>query len=57
MAALRLRNKRKLAAVARDTQESVRGGQSQDTFVPGMTEQYIIQASEELEERVTEKLS
>ena len=52
-----LRSKRKLAAVSRDTQESVRNGQSQNTFVPGMTEEYITQVSEEVEMRVTKKLS
>ena len=48
-----LRNKRMLAAVSRDTQESARNDQSQNTFVPGMTEEYITQVSEEIEERVT----
>ena len=52
-----LRNKRKLAAVSRDTQESARNGQSQNTFDPGMTEEYITQVSEEIEGRVTKKLS
>ena len=52
-----LRNKRNLAAISRDTQESVRNDQSQNTFVPGMTEEYITQVSEEIEERVTKKLS
>ena len=50
-------NKRKLAAVSRDTQESARNGQSQNTFDPGMTEDYITQVSEEIECRVTKKLS
>ena len=48
-----LRNKRKLAAVSRDTQESARNGESQSTFVPGMTEEYITQVSEEIEGRVS----
>ena len=48
-----LRNKRKLAAVSRDTQESARNGESQNTFVSGMTEEYIIQVSEEIEGRVS----
>ena len=52
-----LGNKRKLAAVSKDTQESARNGQSQDTFIPGITEEYITQVSEELEGRVTKKLS
>ena len=51
-----LRNKRKLAAVPADTQESARNGLSQNTFVPGMTEKYITQVSEEIEGRVTTKL-
>ena len=52
-----LRNKRKLAALSRNTQESARNGQSQNTFIPGMTEGYITQVSEEIEGRVTRKLS
>ena len=52
-----LRNKLKLAAVLGDTQESARNGQSQNTFVPGMTDLYITQVSEEIEGRVTKKLS
>ena len=52
-----LRNKRKLAAVSRDTQESARNGQSQNTFVPGLTEEYITQVSDEREGRVTKKVS
>ena len=47
-----LRNKRKLAAVWRDTQESARNGQSQNTSVLGMTEEYINQVSEAIEGRV-----
>ena len=43
------RKKRKLAAVSRDTQGSARNGQWQNTFVPGMTEEYITQVSEEIE--------
>ena len=52
-----LRNKRKLTAVSRDIQESPRNGQSQNTFVPGMTEEYITQVSEEIKGRVTENMS
>ena len=52
-----LRNKRKLAAVSRDTQESARYGQSQNTFVSAMTEEYIIQVSDELEGRAIKKPS
>ena len=51
-----LRNRRKLAAVLRDSQENARNGQSQKTFVPGMTVEYITQASEEIEGRITKKL-
>ena len=52
-----LRNKRKLAAVSKETQESARNSQSHNTFVPGMTEEYITQVLEEIEGRVTKKLS
>ena len=53
-----LRNKRKLAAVTRKTQEeNPRNGQSRNTSVPRINEDYIIQVSEEIEGRVTEKLS
>ena len=52
-----LRNKRKLATVSRETRESARNSQSQNTFVPRMTEEYIIQVWEEIEGRVTKKLS
>ena len=52
-----IRNKRNLAAVSRETQESGRGSLIQNTFVPGMTEEYITQVSEEIEGRVTIKLT
>ena len=53
-----LRNKRKLAAVTRETQEEhPRNGQSRNTSVPSNNEEYIIQVSEEIEGRVTKKLS
>ena len=53
-----LRNKRKLAAVTRETQEEhPRNGQSRNTSVPIINEEYITQVSEEIESRVTEKLS
>ena len=51
-----LRNKRKLAAVSRETQENTRNSQSQNTFTPGVTEEYINQISEKVEGRVTKKL-
>ena len=52
-----LRNKRKLAAVLRETPENTRNNQSQYTLNPGMAEEYITQVSEEVEGRVTENLS
>ena len=53
-----LRNKRKLAAVTRETQEEHRkNGQSRNTSVPRIYEEYITQVSEEIEGRVTKKLS
>ena len=53
-----LRNKRKLAAVTREIQEeSPRNGQSRNTSVPRINEEYITQLSEEIEGRVTKKLS
>ena len=53
-----LRNKRKLAAVTRETQEEYpRNGQSRNTSVPRINEEYITQLSEEIEGRVAKKLS
>ena len=53
-----LRNKRKLAAVTRETQEEhPRNGQSRNTSVPRINEEYNTQVSEEIEGRVTKKLS
>ena len=53
-----LRNKRKLAAVTRETQEeNPRNGQSRNTSVPRINEEYITQVSEQIEGRVTKKLS
>ena len=53
-----LRNKRKLAAVTRETQEeNLRNVQSRSTSVPRINEEYITQVSEEIEGRVTRKLS
>ena len=52
-----LRNKRKLAAVTRETQEENPGnGQSRNTSVPRINEEYITQVSEQIEGRVTKKL-
>ena len=54
----KLRNKRKLAAVTRETQEeNPRNGQSRHTSVPRINEEYITQVSEEIDGRVTKKLS
>ena len=53
-----LRNKQKLAAVTRDTQEeNPRSGQSRNTSVPRINEEYITQVSEEIEGRVSKTLS
>ena len=52
-----LTNKRKLAAVSRETPENTRNNQSQNTLNPVMAAEYITQASEEIEGRVTKKLS
>ena len=53
-----LREKRKLAAVTRETQEeNSRNGQSRNTSVPRINEEYITQVSEQIEGRVTKKLS
>ena len=54
----KLRNKRKLAAVARETQEEHPGnGQSRNTSIPRINDEYITQVCEEIEGRVTKKLS
>ena len=53
-----LRNRRKLAAVTRETQEeSLRYGQSRNTSVSRINEEYITEVSEQIEGRVTKKLS
>ena len=53
-----LRNRRKLAAVTRETQEeNPRNGQSRNTSVPRINEEFITQVSEEIEGRVSKKLS
>ena len=53
-----LRNKRKLAAVTRETQEEhPRNGQSRNTSVPRINEEHITQLSEQMEGRVTKTLS
>ena len=52
-----LRNKNKLAAVSRETPESARNSRGQNTLDPESTQDYISQVSEEIEGRVTKKLS
>ena len=52
-----LRNKRKLAAVSRETPKSTRSGRTQNILDPELTQDYISQVSEEIEGRVTKKLS
>ena len=53
-----LRNERNLAAVTRKTQEEhPRNGQSRNTSVPRINQEYITQVSEQIEGRVTKKLS
>ena len=52
-----LRNKKKLAAVSRETPECSRGSRGQNVLDPELTKEYISQVSEEIEGRVTKKLS
>ena len=52
-----LGKKRKLAAVSRETPESTRSGRTQNTLDPELNQDYISQVSEEIEGRVTKKLS
>ena len=52
-----LRNKRKLAAVSRETPEGSRSSRGQNVLDPELTQDYISQVSEEIEGRVTRKLS
>ena len=52
-----LRNKRKQAAVSRETPENTRNSQSQNTLDPEMAQEYISQVSEEIEGKVTKKHS
>ena len=52
-----LRNKKKLAAISRETHENTRNSQSQNTLDPAMAQEYISQVSEEIEGRVIKKLS
>ena len=52
-----LRNKRILAAVSRETPKSTRSGRIQNIPDPELTQDYISRVSEEIEGRVTKKLS
>ena len=52
-----LGNKRKLAAVSRETPEGSRSSRTQNVLDPELTQNYISQVSEEIEGRVTKKLS
>ena len=53
-----LRNKRNLAAVARETQKEYRrSGQSRNTSVARINEEHTTQVFEEIEGRVIKKLS
>ena len=52
-----LRNKRKLAVVSRETPESTRHSRTQNTLDPESTQDCISQVSEEIDGRVTKKLS
>ena len=52
-----LRNERKLAAVSRETPEGNRSSRGQNVLDPELTQDYISQVSEEIEGRVTKKLS
>ena len=52
-----LRNKRKLAAVSREIPESTRSGRAPNVLDSELTQEYISQVSEEIEGRVTKKLS
>ena len=52
-----LRNKRKVLAMAGETQEYPRNSQSKNSYAPGITDDYIAQVSKEIGRRVTMKLS
>ena len=52
-----LRNKRKVAAVSRETRKNSIGSRGRNVFDPELTQDYISQVSEEIEGRVTKKLS
>ena len=52
-----LRNRRKLAAVSRETPDGSRSSRAQNVLDPESVQDYISQVSEEIEGRVTKKLS
>ena len=52
-----LGNKRKLAAVSRERPEGSRGSRGQNVLDPESAQDYVSQVSEEIEGRVTKKLS
>ena len=52
-----LRHKTKLAAASRETPEGSRSSRAQNVLDPELTQYYISQVSEEIEGRVTKKLS
>ena len=52
-----LRNKRKLATALRETPEGSKSSRGQNVLDPELTQEYISQVSEEIEGRVTKKLS
>ena len=52
-----LRNKRKIAAVSRESPEGTRSSRVQNVLDPELTQDYISQVSEEIEGRVTKKIS
>ena len=52
-----LGNKRKLAAVSRETPENARNSRGQNKLDPDLTQDYNSQVSEEIDGRVTKKLS
>ena len=52
-----LRYKRKLAAVSRETPEGSRSSRAQNVLDPELTQDYISHVSEEIQGRVTKKLS
>ena len=51
-----LGNKRKLAAVSRETPEGTRSSRAQNVLDPEVTQDYISQVSEEIEGRLPKKL-